>query len=346
MNKTKPTDFARVLSEYLFNYLPSQKGLSKNTIDSYSDALGLFLDFYENQLNIKRERLEIKQISKETVEQFLMWLEQVKKNSVSTVNQRRISLNSFFKYLQYENPGHVLLCQQILSIPHKNGFIPQIQHLSVEAIEEILKRPNLNTKNGRRDFALLSLLYESAARVSEIANLCVGDIRVVLKEPIVHLFGKGKKSRDIPLITDVAAFLTKYIEEEKRYRSCEIHDPLFCNNTKSKLTRAGIAYVVNKYASQARMVSPDLFPNKISPHILRHSRAMHWLESGVDLYCIKGLLGHEDLKTTEVYARLSTKMKRKILEEAHPPDKTYTQYPSWTEDENLMDWIRNFKNTI
>lgn len=344
MTKTRPTDFARALSNYLFDFLPVKKGLSENTIKSYSDALALFLRFCETELGIKRERLEIKHLSRELIEAYLDWLEEKKNSSSSTRNQRRIAMNTFFKYLQYENPGCVLLCQQILAIPKKVDRKQTIQHLPQKAIEEILKQPDLTTHSGRRDFAILSLLYESAARVSEIADLRVGDLRFERNGAVVRLLGKGSKTRIVPLINEVADFLHKYINEEAQYRSCCNEEPLFCNRSKSKLTRAGISYILQKYANEARAKSPALINVKVYPHIFRHSRAMHWLEAGVDLQFIKDLLGHADLTTTEVYAQINTEMKRKILEEVHPV-KGDIKYPSWTDDCGLMDWLKGFVST-
>ena len=341
MSRTKPTDFARALSNYLFDFLPVKKGLSKNTIQSYSDAMSLFLRFCESELHIKRENLEIRHIKRETVESFLDWLEREMHSSAATRNQRRIALNTFFKYLQYENPGYVLLCQQILSIPRKMDRRQTIKHLPLEAVEEILKKPDLTTRSGRRDFAILSLLYEAGARISEITELRVADLCFDRNGAAVRLLGKGGKSRVVPLINDVASFLRKYVEEESRYRVCRGDEPLFCNRAKDKLTRAGVAYILNKYASEARLTTPELIGEKVYPHLLRHSRAMHWLEAGVDLQYIKDLLGHADLATTEVYAQINTDMKRRLLEAAHPK-RQETDYPSWTEDANLMDWLKGF----
>lgn len=346
MSRTKPTDFARALSNYLFDFLPVKKGLSENTIKSYSDALALFLRFCETELGIKRESLEIKHLSRETVESYLDWLEKEKNSSSATRNQRRIAMNTFFKYLQYENPGYVLLCQQVLAIPKKVDRKQTIRHLPQEAIEAIFKQPDMTTRDGRRDFAILSLLYEAAARISEITDLHIGDLRFERNGAAVRLLGKGGKSRIVPLINDVAEFLRKYIDEESHYRSCNNEEPLFCNRSKSKLTRAGISYILRKYASEARQKSPSLIDVKVYPHIFRHSRAMHWLEAGVDLQFIKDLLGHADLKTTEVYAQINTEMKRKILEEVHPQKSdTNTKYPSWTDDCGLMDWLKAFAAT-
>lgn len=343
MNKTKPTDFAKTMAKYLFNYLPEQRGVSANTIQSYSDCLSIFLEFCEGELHISRAKLEIDNISCAVIEQFYHWLEQVKGNSLSTRNQRRMAMNAFFKYLQYENPGYVLLGQQIRSIPKKVDRRQTIEHLSVSAVGSILQQPNLKTRNGRRDFSLLSLMYETAARVSEIANLCVADIRFERDGATVHLLGKGRKHREVPIIQNVAGFLRGYLAEERQNRPCQKGDPLFCNRTKDFLTRAGIAYILDKHVETARSSSDELSQIHVYPHIFRHSRAMHWLEAGIDLQYIKDLLGHADISTTEVYARLSVDMKRKLLENVHPVDHASPQYPSWSEDKNLLEWLRSFQ---
>jgi site-specific recombinase XerD len=343
MNKSKPTDLAVTLSDFLFHYLPNQKGLSENTIKSYADALSLFLLFYETEIHIAREKLSIKDITTETVERFLDWLEDTRHNSVNSRNQRRAAVNTFFKYLQRKNPGYVMLYQQIQSIPRKSDRRQTVRHLSVEAVTELLKCPDLRHKDGRRDFAILSLMYESGARVSEIANLSISDLRLGRNGATVHLLGKGNKSREVPLIGAVESFMKQYMADEIRSRPCDKCEPLFCNRANIKLTRAGIAYILNKYVEQARKISPDIFPERVYPHILRHSRAMHWLESGVDLQYIKDLLGHAELVTTEVYAQLNIKMKRKILESVHPQTED-SDAVSWTDDKNLLDWLRGLND--
>jgi site-specific recombinase XerD len=341
MSKTKPTDFAVALRKYLFEFLPEQKGLSENTIKSYADSLSLFLDFCESELHFKREKIEVSDISRENVERFLDWIENARQVSVATRDNRRVALNGFFKYLQYLNPGYVLLCQQILSIPSKKDQKRIIKHLSVEAIQAILKQPKLTDRRGRRDFAILCLMYESAARVSEIVDLRVGDIFFDRSGTTVRLFGKGQKTREVPLVDDVTALLKRYLADEKATRLCDKVEPLFCNRNKAKMTRAGISYVLNKYVTLARETHPELFPERVHPHILRHSRAVHWLESGIDLYYIKDLLGHRDIVTTEVYAQINTTMKRKILEAVHEPIEGILQ-TSWTDDRSMMNWLNSF----
>lgn len=342
MRKTKPTDFSMALADYLFIFLPAQKGLSENTIHSYSDTLELFLRFVENERGIKRECLDIAHISRPVVEDFLTWLETERGSSASTRNQRRVALNGFFRYLQYRNPGYVLLCQQILSIPKKIGPRKTVEHISTEAVAAILKQPDLSTRIGRRDFALLTLLYESAARVSEITNLQIGDFQVDKHHgAVIRLYGKGRKIRTVPLTKPVSKILQDYLKFESSLRPCGKDEPLFCNRSGKNLTREGISYILHKYTEMARAAAPGMETVKIHPHVLRHSRAVHWLEAGIDLQNIKHLLGHADLKTTEVYARINVEMKRKMLENLHRESPAPAcEDTSWTADHNLMGWLK------
>lgn len=342
MRKTKPTDFSMALADYLFVFLPTQKGLSENTIRSYSDTLELFLRFVENEQGIKREHLEIAHISRPVVEDFLSWLETERGSSASTRNQRRVALNGFFRYLQYRNPGYVLLCQQILTIPKKVGPRKCVEHISTEAVAEILKQPDLSTRIGKRDFALLTLMYESAARVSEIANLRVGDFQIDKHHgAAIRLYGKGRKVRTVPLTKPVSKILQDYLKFESGLRPCGKDEHLFCNRSGKSLTREGISYILHKYTKMAQAAIPGMETAKIHPHVLRHSRAIHWLEAGIDLQHIKHLLGHADLKTTEVYARINVEMKRKMLETLHCESPVPVQKDtSWTADHNLMGWLK------
>ena len=142
-----------------------------------------------------------------------------------------------------------------------------VPHLSEEAIQTIFGQPNLTTHEGRRDFAFLTLIYESAARASEIANLRFGDIRFNKKWAVVHLKGKGRKFRDIPVLPAPAKILKDYLAEESQYRQCDIDAPLFCNRSKAPLTRGGVYYIIQKYVSLAQKEKPDLFPVRVHPHV-------------------------------------------------------------------------------
>lgn len=343
MNKMKPTDFAIALSGYFFDYLKDQKGLSDNTIKSYTDTINMFLNYCEKEHNMRRDKMEISDLSRELVEGFLDWLETKKRNGVSTRNQRRAAMNTFLRYLQYKHPKHILLCQNILSIPQKKVGKQITKYLSLEAIEEILRQPDLSTRKGRRHHALISLLYETAARISEICDLRVKDVFLEKDGGVVHLHGKGNKHRDVPLTAGITHILKKYLDEECGRRFFSSDMPFFCNSKGEKLSRMGLTYVFQKYVSMARNSNSSLFPKKVHPHIFRHSKAMHWLKAGIDLEYIRDLLGHADLTTTEVYARLDIDMKRKMLEKVHPATGQDTPDPSWTDDKDLLSWLANFR---
>lgn len=341
MSKKHITDFAKILSDYFFEYLPIQKGISDNTYKSYYDTIRLFLDYCDHRHGLSRNKLELSDINTDIVLGFYDWIEKERACSASTRNQRRAGINSFFKYVQFKKPEFILTCQQIFSMPKKTEIPKIIKHISFEAVQKIIEQPNLNTRNGRRDFVFLSMIYETAARASEIADLTFCDVVFENDEAIIHLRGKGEKTRDVPLLRDPSKILHKYITEERRYRRCNLTDPLFCNNKSEHLTRGGVYYILKKYVNDAKKKYPQLYPDSVHPHVLRHSRAMHWLEAGVDLQYIKDLLGHSNIKTTQIYAALSTEMKKKHLEKVHP-QSTELQKISWTEDEELLEWLESF----
>lgn len=344
LNKTKPTDLALAISDFLFWHLPNQKGLQENSVKSYTDAISLFMLYCESELGLKREKMSIKDISCQTVEGFLDWLENERHNSPRSRNQRKAALNTFFKYLQRKNPAHILLFQEIKAIPQKKLAVQSVKHLSVDEVSKLLAQPPLNTRMGRRNFAILSLLYETGARVSEVATLTIGDIRFSRNGASVYLLGKGGKAREVPLVNSVATFIKRYLADEAERRSCLKSDILFCNRNNEKLTRAGIAYILKEHFKTAQSTNPEVFPKRVYPHILRHSRAMHWLEAGIDLQYIKDLLGHADIVTTEIYAQLSVELKRKLMGDVHQqitPDDAISS-SSWTDDKNLVEWLKGF----
>ena len=335
----KPTNFAYHLTEYLSKYLPSQVGASTNTIKSYRDTFTLLLKFCKTEKGINPDRLTLNHLEKVLVEDFLFWIEKEKKCSVSTRNQRLAAIHSFFRYLQIETPENILSCQKILSIPVKRYSRQNLNYLSLEGIKAILAMPDTGTLNGRRDLVLLCLLYDTGARVQEIADCTVGDIR--LEDPAtIRLRGKGGKSRIVPIMKQTASYLKEYIRERNLDKPVMRPYPLFYNRIRRKLTRAGITYILDKYVERARSITPEHIPDTVSPHSIRHSKAMHLLQAGVNLIYIRDLLGHVDIKTTEIYARADTNMKRKALENAYKdisPDKV----SEWQNDGELMSWLKN-----
>jgi len=336
----QPTDFSKRLTDFLTGYLPGERGASNNTIASYRDTFILFLTFLKERKGISAEKLTLCQITKEIVVEFLSWLERERCCCAATRNVRLAALHSFFKYLQYQNPENLAEWQRILSIPVKRTEKPAISYLSVEGIRILLEGPDQSTRNGRRDLALLSLLYDSGARVQEIIDLTPSMVR--LDPPCtVKLIGKGNKARIVPLLEQQVRFLKIYMTEHKLLEPFANMYPLFCNSRKEKLTRAGVNYILAKYANQARVKEPSLIPERLSCHGMRHSKAMHLLQSGVNLVYIRDILGHSSVQVTEIYARTDSHQKREAIEKAYS-DVSPKQVPPWLTNDNLLSWLKSF----
>ena len=335
----KPTDFAYYLTDFLAKYLPGTVGLSPNTIMSYRDTFSLFLEFCAEQKKIKPEKFSLGNLDRKLIEEYLEWLEKTRHCIISTRNVRLAALHSFCRYLQLEFPDCIHPAQQILAIPVKRTRKNVIEYLTLDAMKLLLAKPNKRTREGRRDQILMSLLYESGARVQELADLKVGDIRTAFPAT-VKLTGKGNKSRIVPIMKPMGELLKQYLKENNLTQAYSFDYPLFTNRSKDKLTRAGIAYIVKKYTTEAIKEAPELFPEKLSPHCFRHSKAIHLLQSGVNLVYIRDFLGHVDIRTTEIYARIDGEMKRKALEK-NINNVVTDKMPEWQSNAGLMNWLKN-----
>lgn len=270
----KPTDLARYLTGYLTSYLPNTRGLSTNTIASRRDTFTLFFSFLRDEKKISPSKVNISSLDCETVIDFLDWLENTHGCSISTRNLRLSALKTFFQYIQMQTPDHMYLCQQIASLPLKKSADKNIEYLTLDGIKAILDAVDATTPAGRRDLVLLSLLYDSAARVQEIADLKVGDIRLP-KPSTIRLTGKGSKTRVVPLMDPTTMLLHQYMEENALHTAKHYNYPVFQNRGGTKLTRAGITYILNKYATIAKQAYASLIPTGISPHTFRHSKSLH-----------------------------------------------------------------------
>lgn len=336
----KPTDFSKYISDYITRYLNDEKGASPNTIAAYRDTFVLLLNFIQDMEHIKIEKLTLERITKKTIIGFLDWLQKERKCSNSTRNTRLAAIHSFYKYLQLESLDYLHECQKILSIKFKKAKKENINYLTIEGIKLFLQQPDTLSLKGRRDLALLSLMYDSGARVQEIIDLTPSMLRLT-KPATIKIVGKGNKARLVPMLNAQIKLLKNYIEENRLNEPSANMYPLFFNSRKEKLTRAGINFIVQKYIKTARKENEMIIPEKISCHSLRHSKAMHLLQAGVNLVYIRDILGHVSIQTTEIYARADSKQKRQAIEKAYVnvnPDEE----PMWTKDENLVSWLKKF----
>lgn len=336
----KPTNFAKYLTEFLSSYLPIQKNVSKNTISSYRDTFKLLINYSQEIKKISAEHITLELLSKEWLTDFLRWLETDRKCSVTTRNQRLAAIHSFFRYIQAEEPSGILHYQRIASIPIKKAKKTVVEYITSEAIKILLQRPDKQTLKGRRDLTLISVLYDSGARVQELIDIKVCDV-ILQKPAVITLTGKGNKTRRVPIMENTVALLQSYISENKLDKLWRNDKPLFTNNQHNKLTKEGVAYIISKYVTSARKVS-TLIPTKINAHMFRHSKAMHLLQAGINLIYIRDFLGHVDIKTTEIYAKSDVETKRKAVENLYP-DLIDSDLPDWSKDNTLLSWLSELK---
>jgi len=334
------TDFAKYLENFFIKYLIGECGSSRHTIRAYRDSFTLLLTFMKQVKHVDADRLELKHLNRNIILDFLLWLEREHGNGISTRNQRYAAIRSFFKYLQYEEPTRIGEWQNIRSIKLKKNINRTIDYLSIDAIKLLLGQIPDNTRSSKRDLAMLALLYDSGARVQELIDLTPSCIRFEIPYNI-RLTGKGNKQRIVPLQKEQINLLDQYIEDYGLRLPERELSPLFFNRVGEKLTSAGITYVLNKYINSAKLINPELFPSIVSPHCLRHSKAMHLLQSGINLVYIRDFLGHKSIQTTEIYARADSKQKREALESVYInviPEKNKER--SWEKNHTLRDFLK------
>ena len=338
----KQTDFSKYLTDYLTQYLSHECGFSPNTIQTYSVTFTIFLTYMKGEEGIGPDKLCLKDITKPCIINFLKWLETERKCSVSTRNARLATLHSFFKFIQYRDMKGMNIWQEILSIRFKKCASPQMSYLTSDAMKLLLMQPDICTRKGRRDLALLGLMYDSAARVQEIADLTPSDFRFE-DTTTVKLKGKGSKSRIVPLSENQVRNLMRYMQENNLFETHASIYPLFSNPHNGKLSRAAILAIVKKYTAMARLKDNSIIPDDIGCHSFRHSKAMHMLEADINLIYIRDFLGHSSITTTEVYARTSAQKKMKALQKVNPSIVT-DRKSSWQKNGVLLNWLKEMQH--
>ena len=330
------TDYAKATTSFFTRYLAGTRNLSPNTIKSYRDTFRLFLNYCRDTRGIVPEKLSFAKISEGLVLDFLAHAESERNCGIATRNIRLSALHSFFKFAQSEEPGVLQLAQEIIGIKFKKYPKPVIGYLLPEQVELLLRLPDTMTKKGRRDSVLLSVLYDTGGRVQEVCDLVVRNIRLETPTEIA-LTGKGRKTRFVPLMDNTVSMLRGYIAENRLDTVGKESSPLFFNQQHGKLSRGGVTYVLQKYASLAHDHDPAI-PAKLTPHILRHSKAMHLYKSGSNLIYVRDILGHVDISTTDIYAKMDMDTKREALERAYP-EIIPGEYEDWNDNPDIMDFL-------
>ena len=263
---------------------------------------------------------------------FLSWLSDVRKNGVSTINVRLAHIKSFFRYVMMTAPEHSGQCSKILGIPFGKEDKKPPECMSTDAIKQMLASIDTSTNEGLRHLALLALMYDSACRVQEIIALNVKDFQSG-QCCRIYVQGKGNKYRSIPLLRETEKIISKYV----RRFSLLPESPMFCNRKGERLTRQGIRYIIRKYSKEANDATPGIIDGSVYPHRMRHSKATHLVNNGVNIYNVRDFLGHESVATTQVYLTTNPEVTRKAIESA--AEKTVPESLDFYSDKEKDDLL-------
>jgi len=330
MNKT----YSYFVQRFFTSYLIGQHNYGKNTVSSYRDTFKLLTKYLSEHSRTKKN-IPIASITKKSVLGFMDWLETVRGNSSSTRNVRLAHVKSFYHYVMVEAPEYANLCESILNIPFLKVEKRPPEYIPEDVLDVILHSIDSSKPNGIRHLAMLSLLYDSGCRVQELIDLKVKDIQFE-KGQRIYVHGKGDKYREIPLMKATENILKKYLELHPR----SFNDTLFTNRKGDPLTRQGIRYILKKYVNAVGEINTCCFDGNVYPHILRHSRATHLVNAGINIYNVRDFLGHVSVETTQVYLTSNPEVTRKAIEKAAAqtvPDSI--EYFSKDEKQSLLDFL-------
>jgi len=326
------------VQSFFRDYLAIQKGLSENTIKTYRDSLKLYLKFIAKRYSKAISRITPSDLDAESVMAFLKEIGKSRGNCIVTQNLRLSSLKVFFSYLLTEDISHSGTYQKIIAIPLKRSSKPLMEYLEIHEVGAIFDTIDRSDKGGERDYVILNMLYNTGARVSEICNLKVENIRFE-SPPVITITGKGKKLRHIPLWKETADILHEYLMKNDMINSPRAF--VFLNSHGKPISRFGIRYIVRRRVSDAKGICPSIARKRIGPHTFRHTIAMHMLQSGVDLTVIKNWLGHVNLETTHGYIEIDLEMKRRALSSISPAGKSYDLKPLIKENSDVISWLES-----
>jgi len=305
---------ARHINAFLNEYVPSQKSNSSHTLKAYQDALALYIGFLETEKRISAERLCGECFSRTIIEEWLQWLMKLRGCSPETCNNRLASIRAFLRYMGSREIFLLYLSEDATKIPRKKEVRKKVRGVSKKAVQVLLSVPDLSTKAGRRDLALMIIIYSTAARIDEILSLKIEHLHLDAEKPNVTIIGKGSKIRTLYLLPKAIAHLKKYLKEFHGDTPNQEAYVFYSRNNEShgKMSQTAVNKQLKKHARAAHEICDEV-PRDIHAHQLRHAKASHWLEDGMNIVQISFLLGHEQLQTTMVYIDITTEQELKAL---------------------------------
>ena len=328
------TSLPALLQAFFQQYLAVERGLAENTILSYRDTFKLLIRYLCDQLHQAPDQLQIEDLNQHQILDFLNHGEQVRGWTANTRNQRLSAIRSFWRYVAREHPNLALQAMQVRSIGQKKTEPKPPDYLEENQVQALLSAIDPSDPMGVRDYAMFLLLYNTGARVSEVVGLGLDDLRLDGVGQ-VRVLGKGGKPRDCLIWPETVQAIQKWLEV--RGANDPTEQQLFLNARGRPLTRFGVRYLLNKHGVQAQALCPSIETKTLTPHLLRHTAAMHLIRAGNDLSSVSYWLGHVHLNTTHRYVEIDMEIKRRMLDKTQPPQPASP--PPWRQPD-ILDWLK------
>jgi len=335
--KIRDEQFYKSIRDFLDVYLLKQKNFSPNTKRAYKIALSQFLDFLKEEYGLLYSQIGFEQMNYDNICGYLAWLEKTRHCSIQTINQRLMAIRSFAKYVSIVDPAKIYFQVQLSNVPHKKVALKVVKHLSESVLKCLFKQPDISKSNGRRDQFFMLLMYDTAARCQELLDLKIGDIYLGKDAPFITLTGKGNKTRRVPISTKIVEHFIKYLNFfhpiEKRSDNGYVFYTTI-HGINNQMSPDTVAAFMKIYAKRSKSECPET-PDRVYPHLLRHSRAMNLYRNGMPLVLLSEFLGHADVNTTRIYAWSDIEMKRAAIEKISTETESNIT-PIWQNDEDMI----------
>lgn len=334
----KNNDLANLINSFFSSYLKNERKYSDNTYLSYLNVISQLINYLEKHIKKKRYEITIDDFTRDNILSFLDYTETTNNCIEKTRNHHLTVIKSFFKYVQTINPIYIERFLEIDSIKKKKEEKKTIDYLTIEELEAVLSQCDLKSKSGYKHFVLMSLLYETACRVSELINIKINDINFC-NNSYIKVLGKGNKERIIYISKNMVEILEKYI---KKFNISDGY--LFLNNSSRQYTRFGINKIVEKYVNLSKENHESLNNKNITPHSFRHSKAIHFLQNGTSLPVIQKFLGHNQIQTTEMYLDITNDIVIDTINNlANLIDYNKSEECIWKGNKDLIELLNSFK---
>lgn len=344
--KIKDESLIRAIRDFFQIYLPKQRCCSENTVSSYKYAVNLFLNYMLEEHSVPLFGMKTDDINRDTINGFLEWLSDSRKNSPSTCNQRLMALKSFARYLGLNDFSMTAVYAEACLVPVRKKSVKTVGFLSEAALKELLKQPDTEKLTGQRNQFLMILMYDTAARCQEVLDIRLRDFCLDAVSPYVYLKGKGNKIRTVPLMDATVRHLQYYLGQFHPDGHTRPEDYLFyttTHNQRHQLSTDTVEAFMKKYGEAARNSCPEI-PERVHPHQIRHTRAIHLYRNGMPLALLSDFLGHASLETTRIYAYADTEMKREAIKKSVPSISEGDDKPIWDiSDEETLRRLAGLK---